>query len=175
MEFDIDEFKVQGIKVNYYYICKRKLWFFSKGITMEDKNDRVLQGKLIHENSYQRSPAKEVMIDDLLKVDIIEDEYVREVKISSKMPLADKMQLIYYLFYLKQIGVVKRGVINYVKEKRREIIELNKEFEEEIVKALKEIKNINLRETPPKLEKLPYCKKCSYFELCYAGEGDFNE
>jgi len=54
MEFQIDKFKTQGIKVNYYYVCKRKLWLFSKGITMEQNSDRVLSGKIVHEDAYQR-------------------------------------------------------------------------------------------------------------------------
>ena len=44
MEFDFDKLKTQGVKINYYYICKRKLWLFSKGITMEDNSDRVMCG-----------------------------------------------------------------------------------------------------------------------------------
>ncbi|SEF76772.1 CRISPR-associated exonuclease Cas4 [Caloramator fervidus] len=172
MEFNLEDFKVQGIKVNYYYVCKRKLWLFSKGITMEDKSDRVLQGKLLHESSYPRIETREIMVDDILKIDIVEDEYVREVKITSKMPLADRMQLLYYLYYLKNMGIEKVGVINYVKEKRREFIKLDVEAEREIKRALKDIKDILELERPPKLEKLPYCKKCSYYELCYSGEVD---
>ncbi|CCJ34803.1 CRISPR-associated protein Cas4 [Caloramator australicus] len=172
MEFNLEDFKVQGIKVNYYYVCKRKLWLFSKGITMEDKSDRVLQGKLLHESSYPRIETREIMVDDILKIDIVEDEYVREVKITSKMPLADRMQLLYYLYYLKNMGIEKVGVINYVKEKRREFIKLDVEAEREIKRVLKDIKDILELERPPKLEKLPYCKKCSYYELCYSGEVD---
>jgi len=172
MEFNLEDFKVQGIKVNYYYVCKRKLWLFSKGITMEDKSDRVLQGKLLHESSYPRIETREIMVDDILKIDIVEDEYVREVKITSKMPLADRMQLLYYLYYLKNMGIEKVGVINYVKEKRREFIKLDEEAEREIKRSLKDIKDILELERPPKLEKLPYCKKCSYYELCYSGEVD---
>ncbi|WP_250160069.1 Dna2/Cas4 domain-containing protein [Caloranaerobacter azorensis] len=58
MEFNLDNFKVQGVKVNYYYICKRKLWLYSKGITMEQNSDRVMIGKLVHENSYKRLKKK---------------------------------------------------------------------------------------------------------------------
>ena len=52
MEFDFKNLKVQGIKFNYYFVCKRKLWLFDKGISMEDNSDRVLHGKVVHENSY---------------------------------------------------------------------------------------------------------------------------
>ncbi|WP_286317289.1 Dna2/Cas4 domain-containing protein, partial [Romboutsia ilealis] len=51
MSIDIEDLKVQGVKINYYYICKRKLWLFSKGITMEQNSSRVESGKIVHENS----------------------------------------------------------------------------------------------------------------------------
>ena len=97
MSIDIEDLKVQGVKINYYYICKRKLWLFSKGITMEQNSSRVESGKIVHENSYKRMKSKEVLVDDILKLDIIQGDYIREVKISSKMQEADEMQLYYYL------------------------------------------------------------------------------
>ena len=48
MSIDIQNLNIQGIKINYYFICKRKLWLFSKGITMEQENDRVMSGKIVH-------------------------------------------------------------------------------------------------------------------------------
>ncbi|SHH83018.1 CRISPR-associated exonuclease Cas4 [Caloranaerobacter azorensis DSM 13643] len=170
MEFNLDNFKVQGVKVNYYYICKRKLWLYSKGITMEQNSDRVMIGKLVHENSYKRLKKKEVLIDDMLKIDILDNDYVREVKISSKMTKADKMQLIYYLYYLDSLGIKKKGQINYVKERRQEEIELTNEYKREIEKALIDIKEISQKKKPPELVKLPYCTKCAYYEFCFAKE-----
>lgn len=170
MEFELDKFKTQGIKVNYYYICKRKLWLFDKGISMENTSDRVLQGKVVHENSYARDKNKEFLIDDIIKVDILEKDYVKEVKLSSKMEKSDKMQLLYYLFYLKQLGINKKGTINYVKEKKIEEIELTGEDEEEIKNALIDISKILALSKPPKLIKLPYCAKCAYYEFCFVKE-----
>lgn len=165
-----EDYKVQGVKVNYYCICKRKLWLFSKGITMEQNNDRVLQGKVLHEQSYQREKHKEVLIDNLIKLDMIDEDYVKEIKISSRMELADKMQLYYYLYYLKQKGINKKGKLNYVKEKRVEEIELTQDMEENVVEILVEIKELEQRNKPPQLEQLSYCKKCAYYEFCYAKE-----
>ncbi|ERI93850.1 CRISPR-associated protein Cas4 [Clostridiales bacterium oral taxon 876 str. F0540] len=170
MEFEIEKFKTQGIKVNYYYVCKRKLWLFDKGITMENTSDRVLQGKVVHENSYPRQQYKEILIDDIIKVDIIDKDYIKEVKLSSKMEKSDRMQLLYYLYYLKELGINKKGTVNYVKEKKVEEVELTEEHEKEIQKVLIDIKEILKRERPPKLIKLPYCSKCAYYEYCYVKE-----
>lgn len=170
MEFDFDDLKVQGIKFNYYYICKRKLWLFSKGISMESNSDRVLQGKELHSNSYVRNKSKEKLVDDLIMLDILDDETVKEVKISSKMINSDKMQILYYLFYLKQLGIHKKGTLNYVREKKIIEVELDNESEKEIQDTLYQIKGILALEKPPKLIKFPYCKKCSYYEYCYIKE-----
>lgn len=170
MEFDFETFKTQGIKLNYFYICKRKLWLFDKGISMEDNSERVLQGKIIHEDSYQREKNKEVLIDDLIRIDIMNKDYIKEVKISSKMTLADKMQLLYYLFYLKQLGIKRKGTVNYVKEKKVEEFELTEKDEQKIINALMSIKEILSLPKPPMLEKLPICTKCSYYEYCFVKE-----
>ena len=100
IEFDFENYKVQGIKVNYYFICKRKLWLFDKGLGMEEKNDRVIQGKVVHENSYKREKDKEVEVDGLIKLDILdddmklihvlhEDELIEALKIYGNMTLEE--------------------------------------------------------------------------------------
>ena len=171
MSIDLDDLKVQGIKINYYYICKRKLWLFSKGITMEQNSGRVESGKILHENSYKRMKNKEVLIDDIVKLDIIKGDYVREVKISSRMQEADEMQLYYYLYYLKNaLGIEKKGFMNYVKEKKQEELALTSEIEDKIEDTLINIKKICENDFPPKLEKLSYCTKCAYYEFCFSEE-----
>lgn len=170
MSFDFEEYKTLGVKINYYYICKRKLWLFSKGISFEKYNERVLQGKIVHENSYKKEKNKELEIDGTIKLDIVDKEFIREIKISSKMEKSDKMQLLYYLYYLRNMGINKKGKINYVKEKRVEEIELTEDYCKEIEEALIDIKNLELLEKAPRKINKPFCKKCSYYEFCYIVE-----
>ena len=171
MDFNFEDFKVQGIKFNYYFICKRKLWLFSKGISMESQSERVLEGKITHEYAYKsKEKKKEKLIDDMIKIDIFESDTIGEVKLSSKMKESDKMQLLYYLYYLKQMGINKKGTINYVKERQVEEVELDEISEEKIEISLADIKGILNLKYPPKVEKFPYCKKCSYYEYCYIRE-----
>ncbi|MEG2918444.1 MAG: CRISPR-associated protein Cas4 [Clostridium sp.] len=172
MDFNFEDLKIQGVKFNYYFICKRKLWLFDKGIAMENNSERVLQGKTVHENSYTKAKHKEKLVDDMIMLDILEDEKLREVKITSKMKDVDRMQVLYYLYYLKQLGIEKTGAINYVKERRIEEVTLNTIEEENIEKVLIEISKLLKEKYPPKVEKLRYCKKCAYFEFCYVKETD---
>jgi CRISPR/Cas system-associated exonuclease Cas4 (RecB family) len=37
-----------GTQVNYYFVCRRKLWLFSRNFEMEQSSDLVLLGKLLH-------------------------------------------------------------------------------------------------------------------------------
>jgi CRISPR-associated exonuclease Cas4 len=162
--------KIQGIKVNYYFICKRKLWLFAKGLGFENLSERVSIGKILHETAYPREKEREILIDDTIMLDLASEDYIREIKLSSKMEEADKMQVYYYLYFLKQKGIIKKGMINYVKEKRREEIELTDEIEQKIKFVLDDIIKICEHTNPPEYKKLKYCTKCAYYEFCLAGE-----
>ncbi len=164
---DFQSLKTNGIKVNYLYVCERKLWLFDRGIQMESKSDKVLLGKLLGENSYPREDKKELLIDNLINIDIVGDDEIREVKYSSKLAHADRIQILYYLYYLKQLGVEKQGVINYPKMRKKEEVVLTQEAEEEVLAALKRIREILSMARPPQLQRKPYCTKCAYYEFCW--------
>lgn len=166
---NLNELKATGLQVQYYFVCKRKLWLYSHQIQFEQDSDKVLQGKVLHEQSYNRTQTKEVVIDNLIKIDLFED-YVGEVKSSSKMQEADRMQLLYYLFVLKNAGIKKVGKLHYPKEKRIEEVYLTDYEEKKIHQLLIDIEKINKEDTPPRLKKLPYCTKCAYFSFCWVGE-----
>lgn len=167
---NIDNLTVSGTHINYYYICKRKLWLFVKGITMEDTSCRVLEGKLLHESCFLREKSKEVLIDNLIRIDIINDDKIKEIKFSDRMKEADLMQIYYYLWYLEQKGVNKVGEINYVKQRRREQIKLTDSIRLEIKSAIKEIEIIKHKKNPLPIIKLKICTKCAYFNFCFVGE-----
>ncbi len=166
---DFQSLKTTGIKVNYLYVCKRKLWLFDRGIQMESKSDKVLLGKLLGESAYPREDKKEMLIDNLINIDIIGDDTIREVKYSNRLAHADRIQILYYLYYLKQLGIEKKGVINYPKMRKREEITLTPQYEKEVEEALIKVQEILKMDKPPMLQKLPYCTKCAYYEFCFVG------
>ncbi|NRT60658.1 CRISPR-associated exonuclease Cas4 [Clostridium saccharoperbutylacetonicum] len=170
LNIDFENLKVSGLKVDYYFICKRKLWLFDKGISMESANDRVMQGTVVHKESYKKAKTKELLIDNLIRLDIIDDNYVREVKITSRMRHADEMQLLYYLYYLKRLGIERKGTLNYVKEKKVEEVILTKENEALVEEALIGISELLQEKYPPKVEAYPHCSKCAYYEYCFVKE-----
>ena len=42
-----DEQRITGMMMYYYFVCKRKLWYFCKQLTMEQYNENVKIGKII--------------------------------------------------------------------------------------------------------------------------------
>jgi CRISPR-associated exonuclease Cas4 len=108
-----------GTQVNYFAVCKRKLWLFSRGVEMERENENVQLGKLVGEQSYSRA-QKEVAIDDRVVFDWVESKVgadgvltLHEVKKSRAIESAHRLQMLYYIFYLRCKGVAARGEIDY--------------------------------------------------------------
>lgn len=163
---------ISGVHVHYYLVCSRKLWLFAKGIRMEQESDRVLEGHVVHERSYGYLDNKEVLIDNQFKIDVIDGDYIREVKLTSRMTEADRWQVLFYLWQLKLRGVAKKGLISYPKERKTEEVILTEESEKRLEKMVDEINEVINLETPPPLKRLRYCTKCAYYFFCFAKEWD---
>ena len=165
--------RISGVMIQYYFSCKRELWFFSKQINFDFENEDILIGRLIHEHFYKCENNKSsILIDDTIALDLVEDDngtyLVYELKKSSKLEEPAKYQLYYYLYYLqKKFNLNAKGILVYPKEKKKEILKLNERIIEELEKAIKEIPKIINSKTPPKGEYKPYCKKCAYYEFCW--------
>ena len=169
MSKTISSLTYTGTQINYYFVCKRKLWYFSNNLSMEHTSDAVSLGKLIHEESYQRE-KKEIMIDDRISVDFVgHTGVINEVKKSDKVEESHKYQLLYYLYYLEQKGVEGvKGVIRYPKLRKKVDVQLQEESREEMEQILEEIEKIVNSASPPKeMKNRSFCAKCSYFELCW--------
>lgn len=163
---------VSGVQINYYFICKTKLWLYSHNIHLENESDNVKLGKLLHEESYKES-KKEFLIDNKINIDFIEHKNgiieVHEIKKSDKMIKSDKYQLLYYLYYLKKEKDIVNtvGILNYPLLKKTEQYTLTNKYEEKIEDIIKEINRINLKNMPkPKYTKI--CLKCAYREFCFS-------
>lgn len=154
-------------QINYYFVCKRKLWLFSHNIELESDSDLVLQGKLLHEHSYKRK-LKEIAIDKI-KIDFIEKtNEVHEIKRSRRVEDAHVWQLLYYLYYLKkQAGLDTKGVLNYPLLKKTVKVELTPQKERELQQIIQKINQIIELEKPPEEKWIPYCKSCAYSEMCW--------
>jgi len=170
----LEQNRFTGTQLNYLLVCHRKLWLFSHGIEMERENENVQLGKSIGQSSYDRE-KKEINLDDQIVLDWAEAKpgpdgvlTIHEVKKSRAVERAHRLQMLFYLYFLKGKGVEARGIIDYPELRTRESIELTPATEAELETELVRLGNIVNRETPPeRLDKLSFCKKCAYFDLCY--------
>ncbi|MCJ7843511.1 CRISPR-associated protein Cas4 [Lederbergia sp. NSJ-179] len=162
---------VSGVHIQYYFVCHRKLWLFSKNIQLEEGHERVQAGKLLHERSYKNADKKELAVDNI-KIDAIDGEFVREVKVTSRMTKADRWQLLFYLYELKKRGLSKKGLISYTKERKTEEVILMEDDQRELDKIIDRIYEIVEQPHPPKVINAAICTKCAYYDFCYAEEGD---
>jgi len=167
-----DEFialRTGGLKVNYWAVCPRKLWLFSKGLRQEHTSDRVLLGQVLHQRFRLHTPRREVMLDELIKVDILEGQgRVLEVKYSRKLAEAARLQVAYYLMYLRRLGAGELvGELRFPKERRREEVRFTPELEEKVAQALRGIAQVEALDSPPRVEWMSICRACAYAELCW--------
>lgn len=103
----------------------------------------------------------------LINIDIVGDDEIREVKYSNRLAHADRIQLLYYLYYLKQLGIEKKGIINYPKMRKREEVVLKEDAQKEVETALVKVREILDMDKPPELKRKTYCTKCAYYEFCW--------
>jgi CRISPR-associated exonuclease Cas4 len=159
---------ITGTLISYYFICKTKLWLYANKINLEDNSEEVRIGKVLHEINEDR--VDEVSIENI-KVDKITKDYVVEVKKSDSDIEAGKWQLLFYLYRLKQKGIVKKGRLEVFEkkkgEKKRYEVVLDKESEKELLRILDDIKKIITASKPPKPKFESKCKKCAYYEYCF--------
>lgn len=162
---------INGLHINYYFICNTKLWLYSHDISLELESEDVKSGLFIHENSFKRE--KSYLIDNLINVDFIkitDHVEIHEVKKSQKMDKSHEFQLLYYMFYLKYKKDIKdvKGFINYpINNKKKEIL-LTKQKEKELKNIINNIKIIISNKDMPKPKKSKICRKCAYFEFCFS-------
>ena len=139
---------------------------------MEQNSESVTMGKLISEATYIREKHEIHIADD--ESDIVLDFYdgrnkiIHEVKKSDKMEETHMWQVKYYIYVLEKKGVLGvTGEIDYPKLRQKQKVELSEADKIKLEETRKDIENIiSLKHLPGIINK-PFCKKCSYYELCY--------
>ncbi len=168
--------------INYYIVCKRKLWLFVNSINMEQTSDTVYDGKLLHETSYPQRAEKYTEIELSAsyngiglagKIDFYDanERIIHETKRSDKVEEAHEWQVKYYIWLLELNGVENvRAVLEYPALRHKNLVVLDnadRHYLLDIIAAVAQLKECDI--CPPKINA-KICKSCSYYELCYIGE-----
>lgn len=153
--------------VQYYHVCGRELWFMSRGIDIDRDATNIVRGTYTDEHSYQNR-RQSFQINNRIQLDVLDSGDVMEVKVSSALEKPARMQLLYYLWYLDEVlDIQKEGVLAYPREREREHVTLDEEAREEVEATIESIIEIVENETPPPLDKKPYCDACLYQDFCW--------
>lgn len=158
---------ITGMQIYYYFVCHKKLWYYSNDISFEQENENVQLGKILDETSYKRQD-KHIMIDETINIDFLSEHRVlHEVKKSKKIEEASIWQVKYYIYYLKKRGVTGiRGKIDYPLLKKSQMVELTQEDEGKLEQIISDILSIINRPLPPNAESKSFCKSCAYYDFC---------
>lgn len=155
-----------GSLVGDFMFCKRKFWLISRGIMSDNKNEDLIIGKMISEQSYPRE-EREILLGKNLIDFIGDDGKIHEIKKSSSFIETHTMQLKFYLYIYKKIfGKEIGGVLNFPEEKKVVEVNLTDEDEKKIERLLQEMKKIEEDEKAPELSEMYKCKKCSLLAIC---------
>lgn len=161
---------INGTLIWYYYICKREVWLMSRQLNPDERDENVEWGRFLHELRYARE-KKELSFSNV-KMDIIGERdgklLVAEIKKTSSFRKSATMQLLYYLWQLRESGVEAMGELRYPEEKRRENVVLDEAAITELQQTVTDIRRIIAAPKPPKPEKNRFCSKCAYREFCWA-------
>lgn len=163
---------MNGTQINYYFLCHRKLWLFVHRIEMEHNSDLVAVGKIISDTTYKRA-EHEIRINsgnEEIVIDFYDgkEKVIHEIKKSDKMEELHIWQVKYYLSILEDKGIYgATAEIDYPKLKQKIRVELTDKDREELGRIRDAIDTIIKTKKPPKTIKYPFCRNCSYFDLCF--------
>lgn len=160
--------EITGMMVYYYFVCKRKLWYFVNEINMEQNSELVSLGKALDETSYQRV-KKSILIDNTINIDFMEKGTIlHEIKKTKAIEEAGIWQTKYYMYYLEKKGIKNiEAEIDYPLLKEIEKVKLDETDKKVLEKVEKNIREIQNDTKPKEVLNQKLCEKCAYYDLCY--------
>ena len=166
--------RITGTHFSYYLVCRRKLWLFSNGITLEHTSDIVADGRLLHEASYpQRTSKYEEISIDGIKNDYydVKNKVIHEIKRSPKIEESHIWQVKFYIYVFGHKGITGiKGRIEYPLLHKTIDVDYTKDDEKNIKNMREEIMKISSSDTCPNVNKKNFCRNCSYFDFCFVAE-----
>lgn len=143
-----------------------------------DEDHPLLElGRFLGQRAYARERLQRVSLPSLgIVLDWVRSDpdpeegglLVAEVKKSSRLLSAARLQLLFYLKRLQERGLAARGEIRIPKERKRIPVALTPEADGELRAALAEIEALLKLPQPPPPRRIGHCRGCAYAEFCWA-------
>ena len=165
MIFSKDE--ISGTLVNYYSTCKREAWLYSRKIHARQDDENVLMGKTLAEikENLHDFPYSNLKFDKVAKQ---KGHYqITEYKKTLKNETAAKMQLLFYIYILKNALNLNKIYGKVVSGKKIVSVDDSDENFEIIENLLDEMSLFLNTQTPPKPIKTKLCDSCAYNDYCF--------
>lgn len=141
---------------------------------MEHTSQIVAEGKLIGDTSYLQRAEKYTEIEiGGSKIDFYDarNKVIHEIKKSDSMEDAHEWQVKYYIWLLEQTGLYNvTGIIEYPKLRQTKTIHFSDTDRNNLLEVVEKIKELVGKESCPSPINSKVCKKCAYYDFCYAGE-----
>jgi CRISPR-associated exonuclease Cas4 len=142
-----------------------------KRIDLASGFEAVELGRLLHEEMFERE-KKELRIGSIVIDFITKDGYVHETKSSKTMKEEHLFQPLFYVYYLREIlgfEQIKGAKIHYPELKEVRTVHLDEKNKQKIEEKIQNILYIyRLEEMPAVHTNMRLCRKCAYFEFCFA-------
>lgn len=162
----IDHEDIGGVHIKYLYHCRRQLWLYTRGIRPEHLSSAVQLGEAVHDTSYTRNTPVDL---GAARLDFIDgQQWVHEVKSSSRPTPADQAQGRHYCYRLARLGIdVQGAVLHYPKTRRTQ---RNPYTDEAVLQAEADIVDVlavlSAPASPGRLTRSD-CRGCSFNDYCW--------
>ncbi len=167
--------RITGTLIWYAMICEREVWLMAHEMEPDRDDARLEWGRFLGEMSYPRSRKREISLPGM-KLDLVERRGTRlvvgEIKASSRFVEATRMQMLFYLWRLREMGVEAEGELRFPEERRRERVVLDAEAEARLREVVARVEAILQHPLPPPAQRIRYCRACAYREFCWSDEED---
>lgn len=159
--------EITGTLVNYYTTCKREAWLYSRKIHARQDDENMLMGKVLAElrENLHDFPYSNLKFDKVAKQS---GHYIiTEYKKSLKNENAAKMQLLFYIYTLKNALNLKKIYGKSISGKKVIAVDDSDENFKLMSELLDEMSEFLSLKTPPKAAKCKFCKNCAYNDYCF--------
>ncbi len=165
--------RITGTLIWYAMICEREVWLMAHEVEPDRDDARLEWGRFLGEMVYPRSRKREISLPGM-KLDLVESSgnrlVVGEVKSSSRFVDAARMQVLFYLWRLREMGVEAEGELRFPEERRRVKVVLDGESERQLKALMEKVETIRAQPQPPPAKRIRYCRTCAYREFCWSDE-----
>jgi CRISPR-associated exonuclease Cas4 len=164
---------ITGTLIWYAMICPREVWLMAHEIEPDEGDTRLEWGRFLSEISYPRSRRRQIALPGM-KLDLIEchgpKAVVAEVKSSSRFVEAARIQVLFYLWRLREMGVEAEGELRFPEERRRLAVRLDAKSLRALREVMARIEALVVQPLPPPPQRTHYCRVCAYREFCWSDE-----